>query len=433
MIQKIAKSIYTKTIFAFSFILLIMAAVTVSIILLTHAPSITRMVSNLMLDRVEMLRMLVEENGLSSDEAIERLGKRFISEAVLDPDTIQSLITAQEATLLSNGETILKADAGILAVPTALTSLNGEIIWIKLNPDNIFTQLTRILRLIFFIPMLVGLALVLLMIGFLLNPVRKLTIAAEKVADANFDVRVVEKGSGELAQLTKTFNSMVRQLSEKEYLHKNFVSSVSHEFKTPITSLKGYAKMLKSAGLTEEKRAEYLDIIIEEGERLSNLSSNLLRLAELDNEGMQLHRKPFSLSEQIRKTVVLLQNEWESKEIDLSCEIEEVTYCGDEALLAQVWINLLANAISFTPVRNAIQITVRKEKQICVSICDHGIGIAQDDIAKIFSRFYKAEASRNKKGSGLGLPIAKRIVEIHGGSITVASEVGKGSCFSVWL
>lgn len=226
---------------------------------------------------------------------------------------------------------------------------------------------------------------------------------------------------------------MVKKLSINEYLHKDFVSNVSHEFKTPITSLIGYAKLLKKTDITDNQRKEYTDIIISESERLSNLSSNLLKLSELGNKGIGLKKEEIQLDEQIRDAILLLQNLWEKKNLELDLNLECLDFVGDKELMYQVWINLISNAIKYSNENGKLTINLNKSDMITVEIIDEGVGMTKDEEEKIFLRFYKADKSRNTTGTGLGLTIVKEIVELHGGTISVQSEVGKGSKFVVVL
>ena len=228
---------------------------------------------------------------------------------------------------------------------------------------------------------------------------------------------------------------MIQVLSSNEYLHKEFVSNISHEFNTPITSLKGYAKLLKRSNLTTEKRQEYADIIIFESDRLSKLSSDLLRLSELENVGFVEEIQQFSLDEQIRDAMLLLENEWVKKQLDIDLDMDEAEYTGDKPLMYQVWVNIISNAIKYSTMNGKLLITLKKDESehIIIRIKDNGVGISKEDLDNIFLRFYQADKTRNSNGTGLGLSIAKKIVELHGVKISVESEVGMGSCFIIKL
>lgn len=217
-------------------------------------------------------------------------------------------------------------------------------------------------------------------------------------------------------------------------LRKDFVSNVSHEFKTPITSIKGFAKLIRDGQLSNDQLLEYSDIIVNESERLSLLSSNLLKLSELDSKMIREQSTSFSLDEQIRKTILILEVQWSKKEIEFDIDLEQISITGDEHLLQEVWLNLIQNAIKFSNQNGIIKIGLYKNgDMVKVIITDHGIGIAEEDKQRIFERFYKGDKSRSKDGNGLGLVIAKKIVELSGGKLFFESELGKGTTFTVEL
>jgi signal transduction histidine kinase len=294
----------------------------------------------------------------------------------------------------------------------------------------LFFSMQRISTLI---PIILGTVIIFLATITVVRPIKLISEASKKVAGGDFSIQLPIKGNTEVSELTRNFNLMVKELSANEYLHKEFVSNVSHEFKTPITSLKGYAKLLKCEDLPDDKRQEYADIIISESERLSNLSSKLLKLSELENEIIRNKREQFSLDEQIRDAILLLQNEWEKKNLELDVDMEEVTFKGYKELMALVWINLISNAIKYSGQGDLLKITLRQTDKITIEIRDSGIGMTKEDAGKIFRRFYKADKSRNSTGTGLGLSIVKKIIELHDGTIYVDSEPGKGSKFVVEL
>ncbi len=268
-------------------------------------------------------------------------------------------------------------------------------------------------------------------VKFLVKPIKQISQASKIVANGNFDVHVRVSGSDEIAQLAHNFNTMAAALSKNEYLHKDFVSNVSHEFKTPLTSLGGYAKLLKKPNLSEAKRQECLDIIIAETARLSKMTSNLLRLSELDNEVLTSRKEFFSLDEQIRDVLVLLQNNWGEKNLEIDLDMDAIQFVGDKALLYQVWVNLIGNAINYSFPKGIIQIRLYKKQGIYFELRDNGMGMTKESQERAFERFYKGDTSRNSSGTGLGLSICKKIIELHGGSISIQSEEGKGTSVNV--
>lgn len=267
-----------------------------------------------------------------------------------------------------------------------------------------------------------------------LNPIRKVIAATHQVAQGNFDVQVDIKGVGELEELSHSFNKMTHELLSIETLRSDFVNNFSHEFKTPIVSIKGFAKLLKENQSTEEERQEYLDIIIEESERLAKLSTNMLNLTKYENTEIVTDKKAFRLDEQIRKTMVLLEPKWSAKDITVSVELDHVNYMGNEELTQQIWINLLDNAIKFTFPGGLINVILQNiDTEIHFVIQDNGPGMDKQTKAHLFDKFYQGDSSHSKVGNGLGLTLVKRIVNLCGGTIQVQSEAGQGSQFTVIL
>ncbi len=255
--------------------------------------------------------------------------------------------------------------------------------------------------------MIIGSLFIIIGITMIVKPIKKIAQSIKAVANGNFQVKLKKHGHDEIAELTDNFNKMVDELNGNEYLRKDFVSSISHEFKTPITSIKGFAKMLKNPSLSADEKNDYINIIVSESERLSKLSSNLLKLSELDSRAI-IRKSKFALDEQLRRVVLLFQEEWEKKNIHINMELDQVKIIGDEDLLYQVWVNLVSNAIKFTENGGTINISITNIDKIKVIISDSGIGIKDADKEKIFERFYKNDKSRSKDGTGLGLSIVKK-------------------------
>ena len=227
---------------------------------------------------------------------------------------------------------------------------------------------------------------------------------------------------------------MTEELGSIEIFRNDFVNSVSHEFKTPLTAIEGYATLLQSESLTEEERQTYTTYIINSTKRLTNLSTNILKLSRLENQELALEKNTFNLAEQIRTTILTLEREWSNKEMALDIELEEINYTGNQDLLFQVWLNLIYNAIKFTPNSGLIKVVLKQENQkILFQVIDNGIGISPDARKRIFEKFYQSDKSHNSEGSGLGLPLVRRIVNLHEGIIHVESTIGIGSTFTVTL
>jgi len=297
-----------------------------------------------------------------------------------------------------------------------------------------FKRMRTVTSMVFLISAVVGTIIILLAVRSIVKPIKRLSKAAKEVAKGNFEIEVKVQNTDEIGQLTTDFNLMTRELRNIDILRKDFVSNVSHEFKTPITSIKGFAKLIRDGKLSGDQIVEYSEIIVDESERLSLLSSNLLKISELDSKVIREQSKLFSLDEQIRKTILILENLWSKKEIEFDIELDKVSISGDEHLLQEVWLNLIQNAIKFSEQKGIIKISIDKKDDIVkVGITDHGRGIAKEDQSHIFERFYMGDKSRSKSGNGLGLVIVKKIVELSNGRIYFESNPEKGTSFFVEL
>lgn len=266
------------------------------------------------------------------------------------------------------------------------------------------------------------------------DPIIRISNAAKEVAKGDFSMKMDYKSNDEIGVLAQNFNLMTTELGNMEYLRKDFISSVSHEIKTPIASIQGFAEMLQDKELSEENFQAYTNIIIDETKRLSHLSSNMLRLSKLDHQFIPESTKPFSLDEQVRRTIVLLEEKWSRKNLELDIDLDEIVYTGDEALIQQIWLNLIENAIKFSAESGTIFIQVKIiSNKVVAEIKDQGIGISKIDQGRIFEKFFQADRSHSEEGSGLGLAIVKKIVEIYDGEIKFTSEIGQGTTFVVKL
>ncbi len=265
------------------------------------------------------------------------------------------------------------------------------------------------------------------------KPVQVLTRAHEQVQEGDFSVRLPDDIPGEMGELMRSFNDMTETLESTAYLQKDFISSISHEFKTPIASIRGFAKLLQMPGITQEQRAEYTELIAKESERLSRLSETLLRLSALEQQNALASLSAFSLDEQLQQVILRLEPTWSAKDIGWQIDLNEVTLTSDQELLNQVWINILQNAIKFSPEGSDIEVRVFREGNAIVEIQDHGCGMSEEAQKRIFDKFYQADKSRKQEGVGLGLSLVKRIVDLMGGTVSVRSGIGEGSTFRVEL
>lgn len=267
----------------------------------------------------------------------------------------------------------------------------------------------------------------------MLQPIRKITEATKKVSSGDFKVRLETKRSDEIGELTNNFNQMVKELGGIEVLQKEFIDNVSHEMKTPITSIQGFAKLLEE-DLPKEERKEYVKIITEESDRLLKLSTSMLKLSKLQNQDRITKNERINITEQIRKIISLLEPKWKEKEIIFNISAKEIYFYGDEELTYQIWINLIDNAIKFSKEKGKIDVIVKEENNsIVIKIKDYGIGMDEEEQKRIFTRFYQIDKSHSSEGSGLGLAIVKRIVELSKGTIEIESKKNLGTTFIVKL
>lgn len=262
--------------------------------------------------------------------------------------------------------------------------------------------------------------------------------ALEQIARGDFQVRFSPTLEANLvtSKLVKSVNQVAIELSQMEHLRQEFISNVSHEIQSPLTSIRGFAQVLRTQRLDQEDREHYLGIIETECTRLSRMTDNMLRLASLEAEQRRIEAKPYRLDKQIRALVLASEPQWSDKCIDIELSLDEIEILADEDLLSQVWNNLLHNSIKFTAEHGKIALDFhRSESQVECNITDTGIGISEEEQARIFERFYKADKSRVRTGggSGLGLAIAKKIIELHQGVIKVSSQPGVGTSLTVVL
>ena len=284
---------------------------------------------------------------------------------------------------------------------------------------------------------IIGLVLVIVVFKHVIGPIRKMSDATKKVAKGDFNVQIENKKirKDEIGTLTENFNMMVRELESNEYLSKEFMNNVSHEFKTPIASIQGFANLLKDKDLSEKDKEEYIDIIIEESGRLANLSNNIQQLSKLENKKGLIQKQKVAIDEQIRKCIIILNNKLEEKNIEIGMDEDKDVFLNvNEDMMHQVWINLINNAIKYTDDSGRIDIIIDEFKdRVVVEVKDTGRGIKEENVDKIFEKFYQEDSSHNSEGNGLGLAIVKKIVELHKGTIEVKSKIGDGSSFIVTI
>lgn len=338
------------------------------------------------------------------------------------------------------GATYSKVVAGSNQLPMTGVSfqVNGQpyALFLTLEKNQIETEIMNSIHLMYIIILFFGSLLIIVAARYFVNPILRLTEATKSVAKGKFDFELPAKRKDEIGILTNSFNEMAKELSKLDRMRQDFVSNVSHEIQSPLTSISGFSKALKQKKMSEESRLRYLTIIEEESERLSRLSQNLLRLSSLQYQPHPLNLNTYRLDEQLRKVVIALEPQWSEKEIQIDVQLEPITIQADEEQLYQVWTNLLTNSIKFTPENGSIMIkAARNEYGSIVSVTDNGIGIPEAERTDIFKPFHKVDKSRTSavKGNGLGLSIVKQIIDIHNGEIEVTGRPGTGSTFTVTL
>lgn len=310
----------------------------------------------------------------------------------------------------------------VMIVSFALDSLGLKF------PEHVGPRLPMIVIMLASIA--VGTVVSVFMSRVALKPIRKVIAAMNRLASGDFSARLDIKKPPELADLAESFNLMAQELSNTELLRTDFINNFSHEFKTPIVSVKGFAEMLKYDDLTKEERDEYLDIVISESSRLASLASNVLNMSKIEKLEILPQKELLNVGEQIRKCVILLQQKWEQKKLDVTIDGEDCFIEGNEELLSQLWLNLIENAIKFSPECGTVSLSISGGPEFVFRIHNSGKPISDEGLRHVFDKFYQDDNSRTSAGNGLGLSICKRIAELHGGGISAESGES-GTTFTV--
>lgn len=266
-------------------------------------------------------------------------------------------------------------------------------------------------------------------------PVKKVVMGMERVADGDFDVRLYgDSSSKEVMEMYTGFNMMAHELGAMEVLQSDFVSNVSHEFKTPINAIEGYSMLLQGSENLSETEEEYVEKIIFNTQRLSSLVGSILLLSKLENQNISTNKSVFSLDEQIRQSIVALEPIWSEKRVELEVELESIDYEGNEAMMRHVWDNLIGNAIKFGPQDGVVRIELAKAgNKIVFFVEDQGPGLDDEAINHIYEKFYQGDSSHKSEGNGLGLSLVKRILTLENGSVRAENLPEKGCRFTVEL
>jgi len=443
------KTLYIQIIVAFLSAIVISLTFSYLIAKNYYEKKITKEINEILEESVNVIPILAQHGDEKViKEYIEEL-PNFGYKAILFKDgTKQAIVKTKESEWVIDQHTVERVLKGekyrfsdfprhlYLGVPFQINGTNyalfvgANIEWLaKMVQQMVLTVLANIL---FF-----GSILFFITTHFIVKPIRELTKGTKKLATGDFNIKIYTKRKDELGNLTKSFNLMAKSLRELEDMRREFVSNVSHEIQSPLTSIKGFAKALKDGVIErEEDKQRYLEIIEKESQRLSLLSQNLLKLAALDADHPSFSPKKFYLDEQLRRVVISLEPQWKAKNHSIHIDFPPIEYIGDEDQLEQVWVNLISNAIQYTQENGTIHLKIEKKNDIYVYIQDNGIGISEEHQSRIFERFYKVDKARTRNevgGNGLGLSIVKKIVQLHNGQIQVKSELGKGSTFTVIL
>ena len=326
----------------------------------------------------------------------------------------------------------------LFAITGVTTAAIFLILYAVLEVNKISYNVFLLIAAMTLSSILIGFGLAALAPKFVFKRLTKISEGMTEIARGNFKIRVPERDKAdalsEFGELERTFNQMASDLDGIEIFRNDFINNFSHEFKTPIVSLRGFARQLQMGELTEEQRQEYIDIIVTESERLANMSTNVLLLSKLENQQIVSEKTEFYLDEQIRNALLLLEKSWSDKELELDIELDPIKYTFNEEMLSHVWVNLFSNAIKFTEKGGSIRCKLtEQEDTIIFTVSDSGIGMTEETQKRIFEKFYQGDTSHSGSGNGIGLNIVYRIVTLASGSISVESEFGKGATFTVTL
>ena len=443
------KSIYSKLIFGFFITIVASFSVagfvslrlndqqiesTVEEDLITTNDYVSKVISNINIEnRDDIIDLYAKSSEMaitcySSSEGYVAYGNKKYNPT---PEQIMAMFKS------TNNELSFKHHNEVLAYGTK-NMINGQEYYIYVQKDTsgqksaIANSAILILGCVF----LTGSIVFLVIADIIVKPLTRLTNAIKELSNGNYNVRVDNVGQDEISKLNQGFNQMARQLAKQDETRQKFISDISHEFQTPLTSIQGFANILKEEDLPKEQRVKYANIILYNSKRLSSLAKNMLQLTLLDREEIELELTNYSLVEQMNRVISTQENQAMEKNIEIVFEMpkKEIFIEGDEQRLEQVWTNIISNAIKYTNEGGLITITMKKNsKDIEVSIEDTGIGMSKEVVSHIFERFYREDKARNVEGNGLGLAIVKSIVDLHHGKIDILSQVDVGTNFIVRL
>lgn len=271
------------------------------------------------------------------------------------------------------------------------------------------------------------------------KPMKRIRKDLDKVVAGDFSVRIdYIKGAdsgNEIDDVITLLNDVIQELSGVETLRTDFIANVSHELKTPMAVMQNYGTLLQAHELSDETRIEYGKAIAEQTRRLSSLVTNILKMNKLENQQIYPNAEVYDITEQLCECMLEHETVWEEKEIEIETDLqEELMVEADKELLSLVWNNLFSNALKFTDVGGSVSLrTYGDEDFVYVEVKDTGCGMTPETGANIFKKFYQGDTSHSTKGNGLGLALVKRVIDICKGEISVTSQLGRGSTFTVRL
>jgi len=330
----------------------------------------------------------------------------------------------------------------IFVIITTMYALLGMLMMLAYHGDIFEVEdfagrigMLTMLVIFFIISVIIGLLVFYRFYQIFLRPIDELSTALQEVEKGNYEVAVsTDVKVRELYRLMTGFNRMTKEISSVELLKKDFISYFSHEFKTPITSIRGFSRQIKERELDPEQQREYIDIIYRESNRLIKMSSNVLTLTKLEHQETLTDRKLFSLDEQLRRTILVLEKQWTEKDLELDLELDEIELNSNEEMVKQIWVNVIGNAINYSRLSGKLKVSCKKDGEFAkIRIRDYGAGMPDKVRERIFEKFYQGDASHGASGNGLGMSIVKRIVDLCGGKIVIKSQLKKGTVVIVYL
>lgn len=422
------KSIYFQLVLIFLCVFFLSNFLGTVITSLNTEQNLMHQMKNQLIQTVESSQEFYENDEVSRETLVKMFLDKYIT--IKFEDNIDKYnLDADSLNGLDKGDTVLfhkKIPRHLsFSFPMAIVKTKDSYIVSEINVIGMGFDIKRMVMATNLVSLIIGSLLFLLVGKMFVKPISKLTKATERIAVGDFDIKIQSNRKDEIGNLISSFNMMAGELKSIEILRNDFISDISHEFKTPLTSIEGYTKLLKDC--SDDERKAYIDIITEETNRLSILSTNILTLNSIEKENYTIYTEEFSLDEQIRKAILLLENKWIDKDIQWDIDLDSIKFKGNKNLMYQVWINLIDNAIKFSNNGGIIEIRLSNMDNPVFTLRDEGEGIALEDNKKVFEKFYKGDRSRSSDGNGLGLSIVKRIVHMHKGEISLESKVDHGT------